>query len=265
MRQKLRDREYRDVDGGRAGIELGDVEQRAEQLVHRGERFFDAADNLTALGGAQLALQLRDEEAQSMERLTQIVTGRSNEARLGLIGGFELAGALFDLAFQTGIGFLQPGGHGIELIAERLKFVAGIDRNALPEIAAANTHGAIAQGANRPDHAAGEQQSGENSEHERYQNYDPGTQSGIVQRGISLIDWQLGKHEPSRRGHLVVVTNFRWLHLSIGAQNTPAGDVNALQGSIGQAAELCRACRLHLRKAGHVGLPQYQADIRMRD
>ena len=113
--------------GGRAGIELGDVEQRAEQLVHGGERLLDAADDLTALSGAQLAVQLRDEEAQSMERLTQIVAGRSNEARLGLVGGFELAGALFDFAFQTGVGFLQPGGHGVELIAQRLEFVTGID------------------------------------------------------------------------------------------------------------------------------------------
>ncbi len=99
MRQQLRDRKHRDVDRGCSGIELGDVEQRAEQLVHGGERFFDAADNLTALSRAQLAVELRDEEAQSMERLTQIVTGRGNEARLRLIGGFELAGALLDLAF----------------------------------------------------------------------------------------------------------------------------------------------------------------------
>ena len=72
-------------------------------------------------------MQLRDEEAQGMERLTQIVAGGRDEARLGLIGGFELAGALFDFAFQTGIGFLQPGGHGVELIAERFEFVAGVD------------------------------------------------------------------------------------------------------------------------------------------
>ena len=67
-------------DGGRAGIELGNVEQCAEQLVHRGKRRLDAADDLTALGGAQPAVQLRDEEAQGMERLTQIVAGGSNEA-----------------------------------------------------------------------------------------------------------------------------------------------------------------------------------------
>ena len=87
----------------------------------------DAADDLTALGGAQLAVQLRDEETQGMQRLTQIVARRSDKARLGLVGGFELAGALFDLAFQAGVGFLQPGGHAVELIAERLELVAGID------------------------------------------------------------------------------------------------------------------------------------------
>ena len=54
MSQQLRDREHRDVDRGRAGIELGNVEQRAEQLVHGGERVFDAADNLTALAARNL-------------------------------------------------------------------------------------------------------------------------------------------------------------------------------------------------------------------
>src|ERR1700690_1370852 len=99
MRQQLRHRKSRDVDGGRAGVELGDVEERAEQLVHRGKRRLDATDDLTALSGAQLAVQLRDEETQGMERLTQIVAGGRNEAQLGLIGGFELAGALLDFAF----------------------------------------------------------------------------------------------------------------------------------------------------------------------
>ena len=109
------------------GIELGYVEQRAEQFVHRGQRRLDAADDLTALAGAQLAVELRDEEAQSMERLTQIVTGRSDKTRLCLVGVFELTGALFDFTFQAGVGFLQPGGHGVELIAQCLEFVAGID------------------------------------------------------------------------------------------------------------------------------------------
>ena len=82
---------------------------------------------MSALAGTQLALQLLHEETQGMERLTQIMAGRSDKARLGLVGGFELAGALFDLAFQTGVGFLQPGGHGVELIAQRFEFVAGVD------------------------------------------------------------------------------------------------------------------------------------------
>ena len=62
-----------------------------------------------------------------MERLTQVVAGRSDEARLGLVGGFELTRAFFDFAFQAGVGLLQPGGHGVELIAQGFEFVAGID------------------------------------------------------------------------------------------------------------------------------------------
>ena len=65
--------------------------------------------SLTALDGAQLAVPLHDEEAQSIERLTQIVTGGRDEARFGLIGGFELADAFFDLAFQTGVRISSAG------------------------------------------------------------------------------------------------------------------------------------------------------------
>ena len=68
---------------------------------------------MSALAGTQLALQLLHEETQGMERLTQIMAGHSDKARLGLVGGFELARALFDFAFQIRVGFVKPGGHGV--------------------------------------------------------------------------------------------------------------------------------------------------------
>ena len=40
-------------------------------------------------------------------------------------------GAQLDLFLQVGIGFLQPSRHVVELIGERLQFVAGLDRDAL--------------------------------------------------------------------------------------------------------------------------------------
>ncbi len=48
---------------------------------------------------------------------------------------------------------MEPGGHGVELIAERLKFVTGIDYNTLLKVAAADAHSANLQCANRDDHS----------------------------------------------------------------------------------------------------------------
>ena len=127
MRQQLRDREHRDVDSGRAGIELGDIKQRAEQLVHRGERFFDAADNLTALAGAQLAMQLRDEEAQERGAADASRGWLQQQSATWLDWRLRAGGCVLRLCLPSRRRILQPGGHGVELIAQRLEFVAGVD------------------------------------------------------------------------------------------------------------------------------------------
>ena len=50
----------------------------------------------------------------------------------------QFVGALLDLLFQAGIGFLQLARHVVELVGERLELVPGLDRDALGEIAAAD-------------------------------------------------------------------------------------------------------------------------------
>src|SRR5438067_3577032 len=92
---------------------------------------------------------------------------RGEKSRLGEIGCLELPCALFDLALQRGIRFLQAGGHLVELIAQRLELVAGLDRNALTKIAAADPRSAVVQCANWYHHAARQEQACEQREHER--------------------------------------------------------------------------------------------------
>src|SRR5215831_1126761 len=53
----------------------------------------------------------------------------------------KLMGPFLDLAFEARIGVLQLLGHAVELLGECLKLVAGPDRDALSEIAAADAAG----------------------------------------------------------------------------------------------------------------------------
>ena len=62
-----------------------------------------------------------------MQRLAQVVARRSQKARLGEIGELQLLRSLLDLALQRGMGLLQSRRHVVELIAQRLKLVAGLD------------------------------------------------------------------------------------------------------------------------------------------
>src|SRR5262245_61833651 len=86
------------------------------------------------------------------------------KARLGEVGVLELTGALFDLALEGRIGLLKLGRHAVKLIAQRLELVTGFDRYALAEIAAADAGRAIAQGADRNHHPAGEKEPGKHGD-----------------------------------------------------------------------------------------------------
>ena len=183
-------------------------------------------------------MQLRYEQSERMQRLAQIVAGGGDETRFRLIGLLELPGALLDLAFQAGIGLAKASGHGVELIAERLELVASMDGDTLREIAAADSHRPVAQGANRNDHAARQQQAGEDGEHESDENDDGRANRRIVKRAVGFVERRISKDEQSRRSHL-----------SVGAQDAPACNIYALQGLIRQAVQLCSTCCTHLSKS----------------
>src|SRR6266446_8139752 len=101
-----------------------------------------------------------------MQGLPKVVTRRRQETGLGEVGDFKLTRALLDLALERGIRVLEPGRHAVELIPERLQLIAGLDRDAPGQIAAADSCSAVAQRPYRHNHSTGQEQAGEKCERE---------------------------------------------------------------------------------------------------
>ena len=97
----------------RAGIELGDVEQRVEQGFDRAQAVIDLLHQVVA----RMPLRHRGhEQARRVQRLQQVVAGGGDEAGLvdvGLFGlgagRFQLGGALDDAPLQRFVGDAQGG------------------------------------------------------------------------------------------------------------------------------------------------------------
>jgi hypothetical protein len=73
-----------------ARVELGDIQQRIEQIVHARHGGVDLRGDPAAFGLVGLGAQLRDEQVQGVHRLPQIVAGGRQEARFREIGSFQL-------------------------------------------------------------------------------------------------------------------------------------------------------------------------------
>ncbi len=110
-------------------------------------------------------------------------------------------GALLDLLFQAGVGFLQLARHVVELIRQPFELVAGLDRDALRQIAPADARGARLQRLDRADHAAGEKHPGEHGKTERAQEHEAEPLQRRVKRGIGLLGRELDEHQPAERRH----------------------------------------------------------------
>ena len=148
---------------------------------------------------------------------------------------------------------LQPAGHVVELIGQRLDLVAGLDGDALAEIAepirAAPARNAwigttMRRGRNMP--------AGRRAPARR------GAQSRALDRGIEgrvgLLDRRFDEDEPAERGdrrkggeHLVALDIGRLLHL-----------LGGVAGRSGPRAP-------HLRQPRHIGVAQDEADVGMGD
>ena len=166
----------------------------------------------------------------------------------------QLAGALLDLVLQVGVGFLEPRAHVVELVGETFELVAGLDRDALGEIAAADPGRARPQRLDRDHHAPRQEHPGQHGEHQRGKQHIDQPVERFVERRVGFLDRKLDEHPPAerldrrRRGqHLAALDVLRHLQMFAGV---------ARRGS---------ACGAHMRKSRHVGVAQHQADVGMRD
>src|ERR1043166_4362192 len=117
-----------------------------------------------------------------MQGLSKIVARRRQETGLGEVGDFKLTRALLDLALERGIRVLEPGCHAVELIPERLQLIAGLDGNALGQIAAADACSAVAQRSYRHNHSTGQEQAGKKCKREPREEQEPGADHRVVKR-----------------------------------------------------------------------------------
>ena len=161
---------------------------------------------------------------------------------------------VLDLAFEGRVGVLQLGRHAVELVAERLQLVAGLDRDALRQIAAADACRAVAQRTDRNDHPAGEIQARKRSQHECRHEQRSGALDRGVKGRIGLFYRQLDEYEPAQRANP-----------GMRAQNLAILHVADDRRRVLMHVELRRERRAHLIKPRQVGVAQHHADVRMGD
>ena len=101
--------------------------------------------------------------------------------------------------FQVDVRFLQPARHVVELVGQRLDFVAGLDRDALAKVAGAEAGSAGAQGLDRHHHAAREKQAGGEGERQRAEEHQRGALDGGIERRVGLLDRRFHENVPAER------------------------------------------------------------------
>ncbi len=144
------------------------VEHRVE---HRGEVARRAIDDLQYLGGRGLLV----------ERL------------------FQFGGAVLDLFFEVGVGFLEVRGHAVEVAGEVFELVAGLDVDVAVEFAGADPRGARLQLADRHGHAAGEKQRSQCRQDKGEGEQRGGAQCRAVERRQGFAQRQFDKDGPAER------------------------------------------------------------------
>ena len=166
----------------------------------------------------------------------------------------QLSRAILDLLFESRIGLFQLAGHVVELVGEAFELVAGLDRNALAEIAAADALSAGLQGLDRHHHSARQENAGEDRQRQAQQQQQARTLDRLDERRVGLLARQLDEHQP---------TGCR--DRRVGGQHVAAADILRLLQGFLRDARGRRARRLHLREPRHVGVAQHQADVGVRD
>ena len=153
---EIGDRRVGELRPGRAGVEAGDVEQRAENLLDRLERHVDLAREIGAVVAASSrALGERARiEAGGVQRLENVVAGRGEEARLGdvrVLGDGLGAGELGVQALQFGGALVDPL---LQELVGRLERLLGL--NGLGDVGVGGDDAAVGEpGRADLDHAVG--------------------------------------------------------------------------------------------------------------
>ena len=171
----------------------------------------------------------------------------------------QIAGALLDLGFKAGIGFMQLAGHAVELIGEFFQLVLGVDVDAMAEIALAETARAAAQCRDRDQHAAGEHGAGEARHHqpEHDQEHDP--RQLIADRRQRLGRRLLEEHVPAefRHGagggqHRIAVGVAARGH-GVAVRRQARGDLRQRRDVVADRRALGRTCQHLAVRIDHIG------------
>ncbi|MGY3648440.1 hypothetical protein ACVWW2_003731 [Bradyrhizobium sp. LM4.3] len=113
-------------------------------------------------------------------------------------GLLQLRGALDHLAFECRIGFAQVSGHPVELIAERLQLVAGLDREPQAEVAALDPPRALRQDLDRHGHAPAEKQRDEHRTGQQNDQKKCRTSDRCIDRLVGFAERELDEHQPAQ-------------------------------------------------------------------
>ena len=157
----------------------------------------------------------------------------------------QFAGALLDLLFQVGVGFLEPSAHVVELVGEAFQFVAGLDRDALREIAAADPRRAGAQRLDRHHHAARQEHAGQHGEDQRGQQHvEPaGTAPHRASAYASSTGSSTNIRQPSGSiGADAVSTSRPWMFCATCRSSSRIVRIVVAGGRAPAAAATCRCC-----------------------
>ena len=107
----------------------------------------------------------------------------------------EIAGAFFHLVLQARIGFLELGGHPVELVGEVLDLVLGVDLDAVVELAGGEPPGAGLQLVDRHHHVSRQEHPGDDGERETQSQQPADPDQEAVDRRDRLVERLLEKHE----------------------------------------------------------------------
>ena len=238
------------------------LDRRDQAVVHAvGRAQLEFAARLAELVdrarlGARELRRLGDDRVQhglQVERRVDRLADLAERAQL-LDRLRQRASAVLDLLLEVRIGLFQLAGHVVELVGEAFELVAGLDRDALAEIAAADARRARLQGLDRHHHPAGQENAGEDRQRQAQQQQQARALDRLDQRRIGLLARQLDEHQPAGRRDR-----------RVGGQHVAAADILRLLQGLLRDTGGGRARHLHLREPRHVGVAQHQADVGVRD